>query len=312
MGDAFKSVSAALRTGILFYGTKQSNVKQLNIVFFFSEAGKKKKKKKMASLAVDVQNSSTSSMEEDERLSEEEEVVVEADGGESELGRETEQEVEGQGEVSGELSKGEVEDEEEEEDQLPNISELKDICRGLMSHFDRNEDIDMVRQIVDTSRSTRAAVERAERGPKQTIRALTSENDELRENCQRQEPAEITQKRLQKLHQQKASEESELERMHAAEENALRSIQNLQERHAHATGEKTQILELASVEIPRVKYALSLYANISNIVWDYSSENVKGMITSPVGEPTKSFNIDPGTATNFDITNQLWDLMDSS
>ena len=165
---------------------------------------------------------------------------------------------------------------------------------------------------MDTSRSTFTAVERAEQGPKKTIRALTAQNDELRENCQRQEPAEITQKRLQKLHQQKASEESELERMHAAEENALRSIQNLKERLTHATGEKSQILELASVEIPRVKYALSLYANISNIVWDYSSENVKGMITSPVGEPTKSFNIDPSTATNFGITNQLWDLMDSS
>ena len=54
----------------------------------------------------------------------------------------------------------------------------------------------------------------------------------------------------------------------------------------------------------------SLYGNISNIVWDYSSENVKGMITSSVGEPTKMFDIDPSAASEFDITNQLWELMD--
>tara|TARA_B100000780_G_C20716502_1_gene284835 strand:- start:267 stop:428 length:162 start_codon:yes stop_codon:yes gene_type:complete len=53
-----------------------------------------------------------------------------------------------------------------------------------------------------------------------------------------------------------------------------------------------------------------LYGNISNIVWDYSSENVKGMITSSVGEPTKMFDIDPSAASEFDITNQLWELMD--
>ena len=97
-----------------------------------------------------------------------------------------------------------------------------------------------------------------------------------------------------------------------AEQNALRSIQNLKERHTQAVEENTQLRDMAAIEIPRVKYALSLYANISNIVWDYSAETVKGMITSPVGEPTKSFDIDPSSATNFDITNQLWDLMDQS
>ena len=83
--------------------------------------------------------------------------------------------------------------------------------------------------------------------------------------------------------------------MRAAEQNALRSIQNLK-RHTQAVEENTQLRDMAAIEIPRVKYALSLYANISNIVWDYSAETVKGMITSPVGEPTKSFDIDPSSA----------------
>ena len=203
-------------------------------------------------------------------------------------------------------------EDDDDDDELPNLSELKDICRWLMSHYDRDDDVTTVRQMINVSRSTSQAIVRAERGPKQAIRALTAENDTLRENSRRGESVEVAAKRPQKLHQQKASEESELERMRAAEQNALRSIQNLKERHTQAVEENTQLRDMAAIEIPRVKYALSLYANISNIVWDYSAETVKGMITSPVGEPTKSFDIDPSSATNFDITNQLWDLMDQS
>ena len=63
-----------------------------------------------------------------------------------------------------------------------------------------------------------------------------------------------------------------------------------------------------AVDAPRVKYALSLYGNISNIVWDYTSDNVKGIITSPYGGPVTNFNIDPSSCTSFEITNRLWGL----
>ena len=63
-----------------------------------------------------------------------------------------------------------------------------------------------------------------------------------------------------------------------------------------------------AVDAPRVKYALSLYGNISNIVWDYTSDNVKGIITSPYGGPVTNFNIDPSSCTAFEITNRLWGL----
>ena len=115
---------------------------------------------------------------------------------------------------------------------------------------------------------------------------------------------------MDKKYAEKASQQAELTRMKLAEENALRSIQNLEERQTQAAAMSSKVKSVSDHEIPRVKYALSLYANISNIVWDYSSENVKGMITSSVGEPTKMFDIDSSSASSFDITNQLWELMD--
>lgn len=95
-----------------------------------------------------------------------------------------------------------------------------------------------------------------------------------------------------------------------AEENALRSIQNLEERQTNARVQSAQVSSVTEKDIPRIKYALSLYVNVSNIVWDYASDNVKGMITSAVGEPTKMFDIDPSTSSSFDISNELWELME--
>ena len=95
-----------------------------------------------------------------------------------------------------------------------------------------------------------------------------------------------------------------------AEENALRSIQNLEERQTNARVQSAQVSSVTEKDIPRIKYALSLYVNVSNIVWDYASDNVKGMITSAGGEPTKMFDIDPSTSSSFDISNELWELME--
>ena len=90
----------------------------------------------------------------------------------------------------------------------------------------------------------------------------------------------------------------------------MRSIQNLEERQTNARVQSAQVSSVTEKDIPRIKYALSLYVNVSNIVWDYASDNVKGMITSAVGEPTKMFDIDPSTSSSFDICNELWELMD--
>ena len=139
---------------------------------------------------------------------------------------------------------------------------------------------------------------------------LTRENDDLRDNCANAEPAEAVKTRMDKLHRDKISVETELTRMKLAEENCLHEIQDLEKRQKESNKESNKVQSVAEVDIPRVKYALSLYGNISNIVWDYGSENVKGMITSTDGSPTKMFNIDATNTSSYEITNKIWDLID--
>ena len=66
-----------------------------------------------------------------------------------------------------------------------------------------------------------------------------------------------------------------------------------------------------NVEVPRLRHAISLYANISSIRWDYSSSKVKGFITSASGSGIKSFELEPSQQSEFAVINSLWDLMEA-
>lgn len=89
---------------------------------------------------------------------------------------------------------------------------------------------------------------------------------------------------------------------------------------AHAIAEEGRSSELSAreqllwqqenVEVPRARHAISLYANISSIRWDFSSVKVKGFITSAVGSGIKSFELEPTQQSEFAVVNSLWDLMD--
>jgi hypothetical protein len=57
------------------------------------------------------------------------------------------------------------------------------------------------------------------------------------------------------------------------------------------TAKEQQVRQQESVEVPRARHTISLYANISSIRWDYSSPNVKGWITSAKGAGMKAFEM---------------------
>jgi chromosome segregation ATPase len=64
----------------------------------------------------------------------------------------------------------------------------------------------------------------------------------------------------------------------------------------------------------RTAYALSLYAKISNIAWDYKAPNGKlaGSIGNEGSSSLKSFELDTRDKTSFETANDLWDMISES
>jgi len=61
--------------------------------------------------------------------------------------------------------------------------------------------------------------------------------------------------------------------------------------------------------VPRVQHSVSLYATISGIRWDYSSEDKVCGVVNTANE-VRAFELDPKTTSKYDITQSLWDMID--
>jgi hypothetical protein len=68
----------------------------------------------------------------------------------------------------------------------------------------------------------------------------------------------------------------------------------------------------------RTAYAISLYAKITNITWDYSNNRERGgiVLRGCVGNDARKefsdFSIDASTRTAFEVANDLWDIVGQS
>jgi hypothetical protein len=70
-----------------------------------------------------------------------------------------------------------------------------------------------------------------------------------------------------------------------------------------------QLMELKQsklVEIPVIKHALGLYANITNLRWDYDAKTVKGYIAKT--DDVKHFDI-KDSENSVRVADQLWGMM---
>jgi hypothetical protein len=63
------------------------------------------------------------------------------------------------------------------------------------------------------------------------------------------------------------------------------------------------------VSVPKIKHALSLYANISNIRWDFNTiDRVKGYIAVPDDGAVRPFDLDKRQLKPYEVANYLWEL----
>ena len=109
-----------------------------------------------------------------------------------------------------------------------------------------------------------------------------------------------------------SSVDSSSEQLRAAEE----KLEALQTELARA---KAQVDKATKAEAPKapakVAHELSLYMTITNVKFDYSkgsvdSDQVVGYVCSPNDSvPVKPFQFDLADTSDFDLTNDLWEMI---
>ena len=65
-------------------------------------------------------------------------------------------------------------------------------------------------------------------------------------------------------------------------------------------------------EIPRIKHAISLYANITNIKFDYAADGrLRGQVAVPEREEVHPFDVDAAKCSGYEIAERLWGMMEA-
>ena len=77
------------------------------------------------------------------------------------------------------------EGEENEEDELLDITDLNDVMRDLMEHYDNEDDMNALREMLDEAKHTRTIIQQAQRDPKQTIRGTSNQTTTTPHNSPR-------------------------------------------------------------------------------------------------------------------------------
>jgi len=133
------------------------------------------------------------------------------------------------------------------------------------------------------------------------------------EEASRKEPESAHRQRMEQIESEKLKTVQNIQDMKTEcikLESAMEKLNLEQENIKRA---KQQVEKESIVDVPRVKDALTLYASISNIRWDYDTDAVKGYasVAESKHPEVRPFNLDPTKHSKFYITNYLWDLMEA-
>lgn len=142
------------------------------------------------------------------------------------------------------------------------------------------------------------------------IRELSTQLQAMQEQSEQRQAAlrEITEREEAMLKERNRFQQN-IQRLRQETLDVKQEIGSTESRATELSAREQQIRHQESVEVPRARHTISLYANISSIRWDYNSDLVKGFITSAQGSGIQSFELDPAQHSSYFITNNLWDLM---
>eukprot|EP00030_Apusomonadida_sp_AF-17_P001479 a185943_83.p1 GENE.a185943_83~~a185943_83.p1 ORF type:complete len:205 (-),score=97.55 a185943_83:206-790(-) len=172
------------------------------------------------------------------------------------------------------------------------------------------EDHENVAAIAKTQSETRAFVAERTENMKEIIKNFAAKAKTAEAEAMSMDEVRAEEERVAALERARATVLSDIsaqtEQARALESN-LAQLQDetlsLQEKQAAVAAEKKDVH-------PKIRNALSLYANISNISWDFNSDSIKGHVATPSGETVKPFSLNAHKHSMFFITNYLWDMLE--
>ncbi|OQS01348.1 hypothetical protein ACHHYP_01195 [Achlya hypogyna] len=191
--------------------------------------------------------------------------------------------------------------------------EAKAMCEGVGDVFERNASKDRERVLKLRQRfgSIRANIALEQATARQAVVEALSEITKIQEDEQgRDNSAEMTQ-RLVELGETKVKMQAQLDQLKDGQVATQMHIEELISEYEQAQRRYLEECATREKDIPRLRQIMSVYANLTGIKWDFSSERIAGCIHNPGLKLLSNFELNP-TDSPFDTANALWDIIDKA
>ncbi|GMI33278.1 hypothetical protein TrCOL_g2077 [Triparma columacea] len=185
------------------------------------------------------------------------------------------------------------------------MKELTDLYRG--NDTDDAADAALISKVVDQVQKTS---DEKRTSLSEQVDVLSQKVAEAEARCERENNAEYD-SRMSELTRRETVLSEEVEVL----EQTTSEIEKRVAMYNNEAKSESELMELTesskSEEVPRMRHAISLYANITGIKFDYTKEGrLAGAIAIPQSEEVHPFSINASKCSSFEIAEQLWGMME--
>ena len=190
--------------------------------------------------------------------------------------------------------------------------EISACCESVVALFSDKADVAAVRESGRMIADLHATQEERHKEVCEAIRELTGQLNKAKTDHAERKSTLLDETQKQQLLAERTRVDDNIRRLVLEGDGLRQSIAACDAQANELSAREQQLRQAESVEVPRARHTISLYANISSIRWDFSSPAIKGWVTSSSGAGMKAFEMEANHKhTEFAITNYLWDLMDN-
>jgi hypothetical protein len=189
-------------------------------------------------------------------------------------------------------------------------SGTKAILSEVSALFHQEDDLKEIEEVNKMRAEIEAHTSAHLKDARELIKSYTAQVADLEKDILA--PTEVAHaSQLEKFRVDKENVAGQVEQVRGEMDTKREKIAELAQQGLELVGKCSQTTAASQMADSRTAYALSLYAKISNISWDYKAPNGKiaGTIGSDETSSLRHFELDTRKKTSFETANDLWDMI---
>uniref|UniRef100_A0A6U4W404 Kinetochore protein Spc24 n=2 Tax=Hemiselmis andersenii TaxID=464988 RepID=A0A6U4W404_HEMAN len=175
------------------------------------------------------------------------------------------------------------------------------------------KDLNAIKSIKKTCADTKHIVANREMEIKDVVRALQCKVEDQEERLENDQTVKECMAQLEEAEARRETLARKMDDLCKEKDASLSHIEEIQREAAQLEERRKEVEAEMEKHVPVQMGMLALYVNVTNVRFDYESSNVKGIVFPDDGAEDitpKTFDIDPASMSEFDLTNAVWDLID--